>query len=131
VTPDAAEDRAQSALRLFTIGYLVVGAIGIASSSAEFDEESLTKTRLIVLVAALIPFFILLIAGTTGLLMLRKWGAWLHLASTVVSAAMGPVLGAITIGPLDQILSGVSYLFAGAIYGIAFFSTALARKPPV
>lgn len=126
MSPDADEDRAQSALRLFTMAYLILGIATAMTSSAEPDV-TMQGPRVLVLLAGVVVFLGTVIAGTVGLLMLKRWGLWVHLASTVTSISMVMVLGDMLLSGFEQAISFASSISAGGIYGVGFFTRALPR----
>lgn len=66
------------------------------------------------------------IAGTGGLLLQKGWAAYVHLASTAVWIAIGFSAGpAVSAGLSAPLLCG-TFVVSGLIYGLAFFTDALA-----
>jgi hypothetical protein len=88
------------ALQLFTIAYFVLGAASVSLASAteqllpeplrsweENRPEELALRSTVILAVLAGASLVAIIAGSVGLLLLKKWGAWMHLAGTVLVAA--------------------------------------------
>jgi hypothetical protein len=139
----------QRAVRLLTIGSLFLGGISVAASFAENDllpeplrewnaDQSLdwSPPTLIAVVVFLVLIIFAWIVASVALLQLKKWGAWLHLGTTLVGLAVLPFFGPFVIHGVSYVIESLGALVNGCLYGVAFFSTALDRpktsdQPPL
>jgi TctA family transporter len=126
-------------LRLAVIGFLSLHAVLFALSFIE-DESLPTVLRdwehlraaqpfpLSVAAFALINIFI----GSVAILSRKKWGAWLHLVSTVVFICATAFMGVVVESAATDTIDSLSMIASGLIYGLAFFTDALspAKKAP-
>ncbi len=68
------------------------------------------------------------IASITGLLMLKRWGAWLYLITVFLALPAYFIMGFDVLHPIDHVLGDLLRLFPGFIIGLAFFSDAIPKK---
>ena len=70
--------------------------------------------------------------GCVGLLVQKKWGAWVHFSSTALSVVADAGLGPHVMPTLSYAMEELLMLLCGLIYGLAFFTDALSadKKEP-
>ena len=71
------------------------------------------------------------VVGSIGLLARRRWAAHVHLAATLLWAAVAFAAGAGVATGAATLSATLMLLAAGFIYGLAFFTDALARRDDV
>ena len=71
----------------------------------------------------------LYIASIVGLLMLKRWGAWLYLLGIVVLSPAYFLTSFEIVHPLTQMTEGIGGIVTGIVLGLAFFSDAIPKKP--
>jgi len=67
------------------------------------------------------------IASLIGLLKLRKWGAWLYLASTILALPLYFMVGFDVRHPIDIVFDDLYRFIPGFVIGLAFFSDAIPK----
>ncbi|MDA7630050.1 hypothetical protein N9873_04430 [Akkermansiaceae bacterium] len=68
------------------------------------------------------------IASIIGLLSLRRWGAWLYLASTILALPIYFMMGFDVRHPIDIVFDDVYRFIPGFVIGLAFFSDAIPKS---
>lgn len=68
------------------------------------------------------------LAGSVGLLFLKRWGAWLYLLSLVIGYLLFPFFGPTVEHGLADAVDELTVMLSGLILGLAFFSDALPAK---
>lgn len=68
------------------------------------------------------------LAGSVGLLFLKRWGAWLYLLSLVIGYLLFPFMGPTVEHGLADAVDELSVMLSGLVLGLAFFSDALPGK---
>ena len=120
--------RALRALRLAVIGFVVLMAALVAVSVAEYDTLPEVRPEVP------IPVFMLLVgalallgvlSGCVAILVRKKWGAWLHLASTAVGICAAAFTGPDVLSAASGTIDSLIMIASGFIYGLAFFTPAL------
>jgi hypothetical protein len=137
--------RASTALRIALMGEIVLAVIAIALSLLlsstlppelqawlERETEPGLSAREIAAYGGYVVALALWVGGLVGLLMLRRWGAWLYLAATTVGylsiiVHAEPVVEV----PVADIVAELATILCGVVLGLSFFSDALkpAAKP--
>lgn len=69
------------------------------------------------------------LAGSVGLLLLKRWAAWLYLVVVVVVLLLDCLLGPTVEHAVTMLYFNVSLVLSGLVLGLAFFSPAL-HPPP-
>ena len=126
--------RAQRALRISCVAYF---ALAVATHVvAGIEGAALPPALQIWKTANPLPTFYSVggslavlgsLVGTGGLIMHKRWAAYVHLASTVLWIAFGCSAGPVVSAGLSAPLVTAMFLVAGFIYGLAFFTEALNR----
>ena len=79
----------------------------------------------IALFIGMIPVLVCVLAGSIGLLFLKRWAAWLYLISVIIGYLLVPFMGpTVEHGVVDAFYE-MATLLSGLIIGLAFFSDAL------
>jgi hypothetical protein len=131
----------QRALQFVTIAFLLLSAVSIAVGFAE-DEflpaplrewqegstDALSLPLAVILGVLAIGCIVSVLVASVALLLMKRWGAWLHLASMLVAYVLVFFLGPLIQLPVTYVVENMSTLAAGAIYGLAFFSDALPSR---
>ncbi len=68
---------------------------------------------------------IVMIVASIGLCRLRRWGAWLYLATTFLFTAFMPFMGPTVNHALADAVFEFALILSGAVIGIAFFGNVL------
>lgn len=76
-----------------------------------------------------IPALLCWLAGSVGLLFLKRWAAWLYLGAAVVLHLLSCLLGPTVEHAVTMLYFNVSLVLSGLVLGLAFFSPAL-HPPP-
>ena len=95
----------------------------------EWEDRDLEAPMGAVQVIIILALLVAVIASLTGLLMLKKWGAWTFLAATVVAEVSSIFYGPYVSSGLLYACEDTSSILAGVILGMAFFSDVLAPAP--
>src|SRR5687767_7754017 len=124
----------QRVLRLLTILSLILVSIVFAVSFIENDllpeplrewhasrVDELSVPLLVVVGVGLVLILCAGIVGSVALLLLKKWGAWLHLSASAASYVVLPFLGPVVQHPIGYMVESVSTMVIGCLYGVAFF----------
>jgi uncharacterized membrane protein (DUF2068 family) len=94
--------------------------------AAELERDYAPQENMVF--AMLAPFLGFYIVGGFGLLLLKRWGAWLFLWSQIALSIATPFMGPNVEHAIVSTLEDLLMLLAGLIIGLAFFSDALASK---
>jgi hypothetical protein len=95
--------------------------------AAEADRDP--GTREFLALALLIPALPCWLAGSVGLLFLKRWAAWLYLGAAVVLHLLSCLVGPTVEHAVTMLYFNVSLVLSGLVLGLAFFSPAL-QPPP-
>jgi len=127
-----------TALRLFVVLELILVIGGVVSAAllegnlpeplrqwlvAEAEREPTPQETAVL--AILIPVLISSVAGSIGLLLLKRWGAWIFLIALIAGSALMPFTGPTVAHPLADAIDELSLILSGLIIGLAFFTNAL------
>ncbi len=101
-------------------------------------EAEISTFDIVVLVVGL-PALVASIAGSIGLFLLKKWGAWTFLISGIISYALFPFAGPTVEHAVADMIDEFSVITAGMIIALAFFTDTLndgkaasaAPNPPI
>lgn len=93
------------------------------------DRERDLDLREVTLLITSIPLLLSAFVGSIGLLFLKRWAAWLYLASVIVGFIIFPFTGPTVEHALADAVDEIAALMNGLIVGLAFFSDALKPKP--
>ena len=91
------------------------------------SEKDFTPKELILLGLA-VPWFGFYVVGGFGLFLLKRWGAWLFLASLIGLWIPVPFFGPTVEHAVPYALYEASVMITGLIIGLAFFSDALVSE---
>ena len=91
------------------------------------DIQSMGPGMIVSMVGSLVMFGAW-IASITGLLKLKRWGAWLYLFTTFLALPLYFMFGFDVRHPIDRIFDDIYGFLPGLIIGLAFFSDAIPRK---
>lgn len=127
------------ALRLAVIVWFVLLAatfgIGIAEDQALPAEVSdwLHAQQTPWFAFAVMAFALVgVVTGCIGLLVGKRWGAWVHLVSNLAGTAAGVFAATHITSAATMTIGSLFETVCGLIYGLAFFTDALAPlRPPV
>jgi urea transporter len=139
--------KAAKILRLAVIAELTLIPIGIAVS---YWADSLLPREIITLeenhttafsvieaggagmtaftAASLLLLFGSYIASVIGLLLLKRWGAWLYLFGAILSLPLHLLTGFEVLHPVDLIFDGICQFTPGFIIALAFFTDAIPKR---
>lgn len=138
--------KSQRVLQLLTIASVVLAGMSVAINLLTDDllPEQLLAWReahmeqvgigtMLFMLAAIALSLICLLVATIALFLLKKWGAWLHLASGLPMFIVYPMMGPLVQHPASYLVDVIGVLVTGCLYGVAFFTDALSpgQKPPV
>jgi hypothetical protein len=79
----------------------------------------------VILLVVMITTVLCALVGSVGLLLLKRWGAWLYLASLIIAYVVLPLLGPSVEHAITETVADIATLLSGLILGLAFFSDAL------
>lgn len=68
------------------------------------------------------------IASVIGLLLLKRWGAWLYLFGAILSLPLHLLTGFEVLHPVDLIFGGICQFTPGFIIALAFFTDAIPKR---
>ena len=91
------------------------------ADEATRESTGFERGLLVVSVVALIAH----LAASVGLLQLRRWAAWLYLATTALVYVIAAFLGPTVDDALGATVSELATAFSGAVIALAFFTDAL------
>lgn len=129
--------KASVVLRLCVALELALAVVAIASSYAleSFLPEPLRAWQAaaseavtfgdFVLFAFIVPLIVCLLVASVGLLLLKRWAAWLYLGVTVVGVLLTPFTGPTVEHPLTDMAGEIGSILNGMVLGLAFFTDAL------
>lgn len=128
----------QRAIQLLTIASFLLGMIGgvFAMFEGEFlppllqawqesSLEEMSRARVLAFAVLAVLLLVAVLVATVGLLLLKKWGAWLHLGSSVIGYAALGTLGPVVEHAFTHAMEIAGALLSGCLYGVAFFTPAL------
>ncbi len=87
-------------------------------------DGSITTTDWLLLFLG-IPLLVVMIVGSVGLFMLRRWGAWLYLITTSLGTTLMPFTGPTVDHVVADAVDEIALIFSGVVIGIAFFGNVL------
>ena len=131
--------RAAKYLRLAVILELALIPVGIVVSFAadsflpsealELEEEQLEGFMNFFDISVVFTtiMFVAWVASIIGLLRLRRWGAWLYLASTILALPIYFMMGFDVRHPIDIVFDDLYRFIPGFVIGLAFFSDAILK----
>ena len=129
--------KASVVLRLCVALELVLAVVAIASSYAldSFLPEPLRAWQAaasetvtfgdFILFAFIVPLIVCLLVASVGLLLLKRWAAWLYLGVSVAGVLITPFTGITVEHPLTDTAEEIGSVLNGLVLGLAFFSDAL------
>jgi hypothetical protein len=103
------------------------------SAWQETQLEGMEIGTMLFMLALIAVALVSVLVATIALLLLKKWGAWLHLMSALPAFIALLMFGPIVHHPVSYIVDSIGMLVTGCLYGVAFFTDALSpgQKPPV
>lgn len=93
------------------------------------DRERDPATRDFLALALFIPASLCWLAGSVGLLFLKRWAARLYLGAILVLIPLDCLFGPTVEHAVTMLYFNVSLVLSGLVLGLAFFSPAL-QPPP-
>ena len=87
-------------------------------------QDGADEGNAVILFLLAVPLIGLLVASYAGMFMYKKWAAWLYLVLELVGCLLN-LQGPNVESGLAALISETHTLLAGAILGLAFFSSAL------
>ena len=124
-------------LALIPVGLVVSFAADsfLPSEALELEEKQLEgfmnfsdiSVGLILWVVFTAIMFVAWVASIIGLLRLRRWGAWLYLASTILALPIYFMMGFDVRHPIDMVFDDLYRFIPGFVIGLAFFSDAILK----
>ncbi|MFT4547371.1 MAG: hypothetical protein ACI9MB_001317 [Verrucomicrobiales bacterium] len=94
-------------------------------SFMDFSEITFGLILWVVFTAVMVGAWI---ASVIGLLKLRRWGAWLYLASTILTLPLHFMMGFDVRHPIDIVFDDLYRFIPGFVIGLAFFSDAIPKS---
>ena len=80
------------------------------------------------LLMGLIPSLVCALVASIGLLFLKRWAAWLYLASLIMGFIVLPFTGPTVVHALANMVGEIAAILSGSMLGLAFFSDALRAR---
>lgn len=93
------------------------------------NEQQLRPADL-ALFALFVPLLIALVVASVGLLLLKRWAAWLYLYVNVLGLLLVPFTGPTVEHAVAETFSEAGTMLGGVVLALAFFSDAIRRDEP-
>lgn len=98
------------------------------------ENEQQIRPADLMLFVLFIPLLIALVVASVGLLLLKRWAAWLYLYVNVLGLLLVPFMGPTVEHAVAEMFSEAATMLGGVVLALAFFSDAIRsdelRRPP-